>query len=92
MNGYKYLMLILSLNKVIYLSCNIFFANDRWIVGLQQAHPDGLLVLRRPAADSRTEYGMYFIRLHVQHWLPLFEITNSYDTVYKWFDHLSTRP
>ena len=56
MNGYKYLMLILSLNKVIYLSCNIFFANDRWIVGLQQANPDGLLVLRRHAADSRTEY------------------------------------
>lgn len=34
---------------------------------------------------------MYFITFTCQHWLPLFEITNSYDTVYKWFDHLSTK-
>jgi REP element-mobilizing transposase RayT len=32
--------------------------------------------------------GMYFITFTCQHWLPLFEITNSYDTVYKWFDYL----
>ena len=35
--------------------------------------------------------GMYFITFTCQHWLPLFEITNSYDTVYKWFDYLFTK-
>jgi len=32
--------------------------------------------------------GTYFITFTYQHWLPLFEITNSYNTVYKWFAHL----
>ena len=35
--------------------------------------------------------GTYFITFTCQHWLPLFEITNSYDTVYKFFDHLKTK-
>ncbi len=35
--------------------------------------------------------GMYFITFTCQHWLPLFEITNSYDTVYNWFDYLNTK-
>ncbi len=35
--------------------------------------------------------GMYFITFTCQHWLPLFETTNSYDTVYKWFDYLYTK-
>ena len=35
--------------------------------------------------------GMYFITFTCQQWLPLFEITNSYDTVYKWFDYLNTK-
>jgi REP element-mobilizing transposase RayT len=35
--------------------------------------------------------GMYFITFTCKHWLPLFEITNSYDTVYKWFDYLNTK-
>jgi REP element-mobilizing transposase RayT len=35
--------------------------------------------------------GTYFITFTCQHWLPLFEITNSYNTVYKWFDHLKTK-
>ncbi len=34
---------------------------------------------------------MYFITFTCQHWIPSFEITNSYDTVYKWFNHLSTK-
>jgi REP element-mobilizing transposase RayT len=32
--------------------------------------------------------GIYFITFTCKAWLPLFEIVNSYDTVYKWFDHL----
>ena len=35
--------------------------------------------------------GTYFITSTCKHWLPLFEITNSYDTVYKWFDYLKTK-
>ena len=35
--------------------------------------------------------GMYFITFTCKHWLPLFEITNSYDTVYKWFEYLDTK-
>ncbi len=30
--------------------------------------------------------GIYFITFTCQDWLSLFEITKSYDTVYKWFD------
>jgi len=33
----------------------------------------------------------YFITFTCQHWLPLFKLTNSYDTVYKWFDYLKTK-
>jgi hypothetical protein len=32
--------------------------------------------------------GMYFIKFTCTHWLPLFEISNSYDSVYNWFDYL----
>jgi REP element-mobilizing transposase RayT len=32
--------------------------------------------------------GIYFITFTCSNWLPLFEITNAYDAVYKWFDHL----
>ncbi|HEV8079902.1 MAG TPA: hypothetical protein VGP43_04265 [Chitinophagaceae bacterium] len=35
--------------------------------------------------------GVYFITFTCQYWLPLFELTNSYDTVYKWFDYLSAK-
>ncbi len=35
--------------------------------------------------------GMYFITFTCQDWLSLFEITKSYDKVYKWFDHLKTK-
>lgn len=34
--------------------------------------------------------GIYFITFTCQNWLPLFEVTNTYDDVYKWFDHLKT--
>jgi hypothetical protein len=32
--------------------------------------------------------GVYFITFTCARWLPLFELTNSYDVVYKWFDVL----
>ena len=35
--------------------------------------------------------GMYFITFTCQHWLPLFELTNSYNSVYKWFDYLQAK-
>jgi hypothetical protein len=35
--------------------------------------------------------GIYFITFTCKDWLPLFELTNSYDTVYKRFDHLKSR-
>lgn len=33
-------------------------------------------------------YGKYFITFTCYNWIDLFEITNSYDLVYKWFDVL----
>jgi REP element-mobilizing transposase RayT len=35
--------------------------------------------------------GIYFITFTCLHWLPLFEHTNSYHLVYKWFDHLKSK-
>ena len=35
--------------------------------------------------------GMYFITFTCQHWISLFEITNSYDIVYKWFNYLKLK-
>ncbi|MEO6455590.1 MAG: hypothetical protein ABIN97_16030 [Ginsengibacter sp.] len=35
--------------------------------------------------------GKYFITFTCQDWLSLFEITNSYNAVYKWFDYLKTK-
>ncbi|HNP92027.1 transposase, partial [Macellibacteroides fermentans] len=32
--------------------------------------------------------GIYFITITCYEWLPLFELTNGYDIVYKWFDYL----
>lgn len=32
--------------------------------------------------------GIYFITITCNEWLPLFELTNGYDVVYNWFDHL----
>ena len=34
---------------------------------------------------------MYFITFTCARWLPLFEITNGYDAVYKWFDYLKEK-
>jgi putative transposase len=31
---------------------------------------------------------LYFITFTCYKWLPLFQISNAYDSVYKWFDHL----
>lgn len=35
--------------------------------------------------------GVYFITFTNYKWLPLFEITNAYDLVYKWFNYLKER-
>jgi len=32
--------------------------------------------------------GIYFITITCYNWLHLYEITNGYALVYKWFDHL----
>ena len=36
-------------------------------------------------------YLMYFCTFTCQQWLPLFELTNSYDLVYKWFNYLKNK-
>ena len=36
-------------------------------------------------------YGMYFITFTCHQWIPLIEITNGYDIVYNWFDHLKEK-
>ena len=36
-------------------------------------------------------YGIFFITVTCHDWLPLIEQTNSYDSVYKWFDHLKSK-
>ena len=35
--------------------------------------------------------GIYFITFTCYRWLPLIELSNGYDLVYKWFDYLKTR-
>ena len=35
--------------------------------------------------------GIYFITLTCCEWIPLFELTKSYDLVYKWFDFLKEK-
>ena len=35
--------------------------------------------------------GVYFITLTCARWLPLFELTQGYDTVYQWFDYLKKK-
>ncbi len=34
--------------------------------------------------------GVYFITFTCARWLPLFEMTNGYDAVYKWFNYLKS--
>ncbi|HEV8286373.1 MAG TPA: hypothetical protein VGQ09_18825 [Chitinophagaceae bacterium] len=35
--------------------------------------------------------GIYFITFTCYRWLPLIELSNGYDLVYKWFDYLKTK-
>jgi REP element-mobilizing transposase RayT len=35
--------------------------------------------------------GVYFFTFTCCHWLPLIQQTNSFDTVYKWFDYLKSK-
>lgn len=41
--------------------------------------------------QRKDNHGFYFITFTCQNWLPLFEITNGYDLIYKWFDYLKTK-
>jgi len=41
--------------------------------------------------SDRTRKRSYFITFTCCEWLPLFEITNGYDVVYKWFDYLKSK-
>ena len=34
--------------------------------------------------------GVYFITITCSQWLHLFEFSNEYDEVYKWFNHLTS--
>lgn len=34
---------------------------------------------------------IYFVTFTCYNWIPLFEITNAYDLVYKWFDYLKSK-
>ena len=36
-------------------------------------------------------YSTYFCSFTCYRWIALFEITNSYDTVYKWFEYLKSK-
>lgn len=46
------------------------------------------MAVRNPIEQAE---GLYFITFTCCHWLPLFEITDAYDTVYKWFDYLKSK-
>lgn len=35
--------------------------------------------------------GIYFVTFTNYQWLPLFQITDSYDVVYKWFEYLKAK-
>lgn len=35
--------------------------------------------------------GLFFVTFTCLNWIPLFELTNSYDLVYKWFDYLKSK-
>jgi REP element-mobilizing transposase RayT len=35
--------------------------------------------------------GLYFITFTCYKWLPLIEITDSYEIIYRWFDYLKTQ-
>ena len=43
------------------------------------------MAVRKP---NISENGVYFCTFTCCHWLPLFEKTNAYDLVYKWFNYL----
>jgi REP element-mobilizing transposase RayT len=45
-----------------------------------------------PVKKAITEKdGIYFITFTCCAWMPLFELTNSYDAVYRWFDSLKVK-
>lgn len=44
--------------------------------------------VRRQIAEKD---GLYFVTFTCARWLPLFEIANAYDVVYRWFDFLKSR-
>ncbi len=41
--------------------------------------------------DIGINSGLFYITFTCYKWIPLFEITHSYDVVYKWFDYLKSK-
>jgi REP element-mobilizing transposase RayT len=46
------------------------------------------MAIRTPVEQTE---GLYFITFTCCLRLPLFEITNGYDTIYRWFDYLKSK-
>jgi len=44
-----------------------------------------------PTHQQQEEIGIYFITFTCYKWLPLFEITNTYKGVYKWFEIIQSK-
>ena len=40
---------------------------------------------------QRETHALYFVTFTCFKWLPLFEITNLYDNIYKWFEYLDSK-
>ena len=40
---------------------------------------------------QNSDASLYFITFTCFNWLPLFQLTNSYDVVYKWFNYLKEK-
>lgn len=41
--------------------------------------------------QQNSEASLYYITFNCFNWLPLFQLTNSYDIVYKWFNYLKDK-
>ena len=55
------------------------------------SYPCSLDLFMSLAKRIPQNHGLYFITFTCFDWIDLFEITNSYDLVYKWFDVLKSQ-
>jgi hypothetical protein len=77
---------IKKLNQVFSSNCcmgKILFQNFQ-----NQELPLSRMAVRTPITQAEESY---FITFTCKNWLLLFEITNSYHKVYKWFDYLKNK-